>query len=291
MNRSALSRIGGSSVLAAFLTVLLGAPGAEANVVCQNVPQGRLCTAQIDFQRFAQTAYMQQAMSQWCWAASISMIYSYYGYAVSQPRLVQEVYGGIGNIPAMTGYTIAQQLNRAWIDDRGVPFTSQLTGAYDPQFGVRAIGNAQIVNELANERPLVIGARTHAMILTMVQYLDQPTGPNIVSAGVFDPWPGQGARLLQQDEIVPVEFNGSLRFLAAIRVSASSPPPPPPPPTATPDAGVIVISPGTRTDRDTRSSGFRGTAHPAPAAPSGIVMLLGLVPLLRRRRRADPRRN
>lgn len=162
---------------------------------------------------------MSQASSQWCWAASISMVFAFYGHPVSQSRIVTEVYGAPANIPAQAGIVIANELNRAWVDDRGEAFTARLTGAYDAQAGVNTLTNTSIINELDQNHPMVIGARTHAMVLTAIQYYVTPQGPNVVAAGVFDPWPGIGARGLALDELYKQASGGSLLFAATVRIT------------------------------------------------------------------------
>ena len=115
-------RSASASLLVIGLLGLLVVPRAAWGPhYCNNLPQGRICTAEVEFQRFVQTAHMSQRMSQWCWAASISMVFSYLGHPVSQPRIVAEVYGSLLNIP-QPGYLLAQQLNRSWLDDWGRPF-------------------------------------------------------------------------------------------------------------------------------------------------------------------------
>jgi len=187
---------------------------------------------------------MNQMSSQWCWAASISMVYAYYGHPVSQARIVSSVYGSPENIPAMSGFVIANELDRCWVDDSGAAFNSAVTGVYDANAGVFALTDDQIVSELDQDRPLVLGARTHAMVLTAIRYYQTSSGPYIVGAGVFDPWPGVGPRELAMDELYPLHTGGSLRFLATIQVTdlpspdacAGSPPPftPASPPPFTP---------------------------------------------------------
>jgi hypothetical protein len=54
---------------------------------------------------------------------------------------------------------------------------------------------------------------------TAIQYFATPYGPQIVSIGVFDPWPGTGARGLTPAEMMPAHMGGSLRFLATVRVT------------------------------------------------------------------------
>src|SRR4051794_26288549 len=100
--------------LAALFFGLLLHLAASASTTCVQTPAGPLCTAQVDFTRFAQTAFQTQQQTQWCWAASIAMVFSYYGHPVSQSRIVSEAYGGIVNVPALTGSVMAQALNRSW---------------------------------------------------------------------------------------------------------------------------------------------------------------------------------
>lgn len=207
-----------------------GLPGvADARTECQTTPNGRLCITEVDFQQFYVQAYQSQLQSQWCWAASISMVFAHAGYSVEQARIVTEAYGAPENIPALAGIVMAQSLNRNWQDDFGQEFSSRVTGLYDSDAGIYGITNQKIVQELDAGRPLVLGARTHAMVLTAVQYYDTPFGPQVVSAGVFDPWPSVGPRGLDMDEMTARELGGSMRFLASVDIRAingtTSPPP------------------------------------------------------------------
>jgi hypothetical protein len=208
-----------SSQITVIICAALALPRfASAATTCEPAPQGALCTSQVDFMSFAETAFMSQQQSQWCWAASLSMLYAYYQHPVSQSRLVDEVYGGAQNIPA-SSYTIASKLNGCFVDDAGDSFQSILVAAYDAQAGINAISNQQIIAALDQGRPLIIGTRSHAMVLTAIQYYQTPQGPFVVAAGVFDPWPGVGARALETDELSPVESGGSLRLLALPRIT------------------------------------------------------------------------
>jgi len=191
----------------------LSPPAAQAINSCG--PTG--CLAEVSFPQFA-AAYEPQFQSEWCWAASISMLFGYYGHPVNQQRIVSEAYGQPFNIPALSGFVIAQALNRAWVDDRGRRFQANLQAAFDAQAGVAAINNVMIVQALANGHPLIVGARSHATVVTAVSYVPSPLGPNITSVGVFDPWPARGARGLGIDEMTPVPF-GSLMFLALVNIA------------------------------------------------------------------------
>lgn len=146
------------------------------------------------------------------------MVFGYYGHPVSQQRIVAEAYGAPLNMPAVSGFLIAQALNRVWRDDHGQPFQAQLHAAFDAQAGVAAIDNNLVVNAMAQGHPLIVGARGHAVVATAVSYVPGPAGPVIMNVGVFDPWPGRGARSLFPDEMTPVPF-GSLNFVALALVS------------------------------------------------------------------------
>ena len=209
---------GTALAMALWISLLAHSPSALAGTTCQMTANGELCTSEVDFATFAQQAFQTQQASQWCWAASIAMIFSYYGHPVSQERIVTEVYGSAVNMPAQAGVQMAQQLNREWVDDDGMHFSSHLTGAYDAGAGVYNLTNAKIVSELDAERPLLYGNYHHAMVLTAVQYYKTIDGPYIVAAGVFDPWPGSGAHPLTQAELVAAHVGGEMMFLATATI-------------------------------------------------------------------------
>ena len=142
------------------------------------------------------------------------MLFAYHGHPVSQPRIVSEVYGAPVNLPAGYGGNIARQLNRTWKDDNGARFRATLRAAYDSDAGVYLMNNSLLINELDHDRPVVIGAGTHAMVLTAMQYIRTPAGPDVRACGVFDPWPGRGARDLTPAEMLMREKGGVFRFAA-----------------------------------------------------------------------------
>ena len=182
-----------------FLTGLgsgacLGATPSMAAFSCD----AQRCIASVDPTRFTRI-YAAQQMENWCWAASLSMLFGYYGHPVSQQRIVAEVYGGLVDEPA-TSLQVSQQVNRNWIDDFGRPFTARLLAAYDYAYGVNALDNNTIINALVGEHPLLFGNETHATVLTGVEYLPTSvvntpgTEATILNAVMFDPWPGIGER-------------------------------------------------------------------------------------------------
>jgi papain like cysteine protease AvrRpt2 len=120
-----------------------------------------------------------QYQSQWCWAASISNVFKYYGHAVSQRRVVAETYGVVANVPG-TEQAMRGALNRTWTDDSGVQFTVHSDDVYP----------AQAAQELSLRHPLIVTTLGHAMVLTALSYERAPKGSgNVTAAIVRDPWP------------------------------------------------------------------------------------------------------
>ena len=132
------------------------------------------------------------------------MVFRYYGYRVSQTRIVQDTWGGIVNFPAFPGQILAN-LNRPWVDRRGRPFG--VTG------NVYSANPITAADDLAQDMPLIIGTTGHAMVLTALTYVRNQFGNGEVTAAVVrDPWPGRGRRVLSAQE-----WYGT-SFLARIRV-------------------------------------------------------------------------
>ena len=204
-----------------FLTVgTLSSGKVLARSDCGPTPQGLQCVSQVDFNRFVQTAFQTQQQTQWCWAASISMLFNYYGHPVAQERIVRSLYGTTVNLPSGTGWNIASRLNRDWTDDNNKPFESRLTAAYDYDAQVMTLDNAWIVNELDRGRPFIIGTKGHAVVATAVRYQPTQFEPIILAIGVFDPWPGRGARWLDYAEMRAMHLpGGALQFLATVVIS------------------------------------------------------------------------
>lgn len=153
----------------------------------------------------AATVYASQQMDQWCWAASIAMVFRHYGLEIPQERIVAEAWGGVVDMPGGP-HQIMASLNRVWVDGRGRRF--RVDG------DVYTANPATAAQDLANNQPLIIGTRGHAMVLTALRYVRAPNGNGQVTlATVRDPWPGKGRRDLAADE-----WYGTL-LLVRIRVT------------------------------------------------------------------------
>jgi hypothetical protein len=186
---------------------------------CQMIAPGvQGCRAQIALPSVLLAATLQ-GCPEWCWAASVSTVFKFFGHPLDQQTIVMQKYGQVVCMPALTSSQIAQDLSDTWTDQNGTQFTSSLTAAYDAQAGVLAINNAIIINELLHQRPLLYCNTHHAMVITAADYRPNPAGPSIDGIGVVDPWP-PSPRLhpLSPPELIPAHLGGQMTFLAAIRV-------------------------------------------------------------------------
>jgi hypothetical protein len=165
-------------------------------------------------------AIVRQKCPEWCWAASASMIFAMHGHPINQSRIVSTVFGSAACVPAGITARIAGVLSSSWMDDGGSAFQANVIAAFDPANGVNAIDNAIIVNELAQNRPLLYCNTQHAMVVVSVDYYATPMGPNVQEVTVLDPWPySPAAHPLQPVEMVPNLIGGQMTFLAAVQVT------------------------------------------------------------------------
>ena len=118
------------------------------------------CTAGILSEDFDDVAAFQQ-QSEWCWAASIEMVFGYYKHRISQKRIVKETWGSVVNMPGQPAQILAN-LNRNWKDDDGKSFSSS---------GDILTANAYTaVIDLKADRPLIIGALGHATVFNCAYF-------------------------------------------------------------------------------------------------------------------------
>jgi hypothetical protein len=166
------------------------------------------CTAYINSNVLDQTIHDHfQWQSEWCWAASISMIFQYYGHPLAQPEIVQQAYHSIENVPG-TPDAIMRSLNRLWIDDNFRPFSVTARSTVVPLW--------RAAQDLAADHPLIIGTLGHAMVLTAVSYYTDPQGNGTtVGAIVRDPWPTNGIRR----QLSPAELSNTVMLIEVQVVS------------------------------------------------------------------------
>ncbi|MFO0751668.1 MAG: papain-like cysteine protease family protein [Myxococcota bacterium] len=199
--------------------VMTTAPSALAGERCDVDRAGdETCVVGIPSERL-EPVTAQQRMSQWCWAASIAMIFRFHGHPVAQERIVEATYGRIANLPAMDGPTMTEALTRPWHDARGQAFHADVR-VFDTSSGRDEIDSQDVIDELRAERPLLVGTVGHAMVVTAMRYRKTPSGPEVLGVTVRDPWPGAGRRELDWSEMSPtyvaaVSFGGPARSEAA----------------------------------------------------------------------------
>ena len=162
------------------------------------------CEAGIDSGILDVVASDTQHKSQWCWAACIEAVFTYYDHPVPQERIVTEVWGDVVNMPGQPGQILGA-LNRRWKDENDNEFRS-----YASAIGTNAITAAQ---DLAADHPLIIGTLGHAMVLTSLTYLRDVYGRGDVQlAEVRDPWPyNDRHRALSPQEWYMITFAARIR--------------------------------------------------------------------------------
>jgi len=138
-----------------------------------------------EFDYFAETG--RQRGFQWCWVASVQMVLNYHGLRVQQEQIAQRIFGASYDLPANLEQ-ILYALS-GWAPDTRGRFSQIHAVPY-------VLNNSQLVSDLANKWPLVVGfsgnPNGHACVLTAVKYSLAPpvNQPFLLSAIIRDPWPG-----------------------------------------------------------------------------------------------------
>ena len=157
-----------------------------------------------------------QEKSQWCWAASIAMVFARYGHALSQEVIVRQHFGDPAD-RAVAAQVITQLLARPWKDGQGRRFEASARVSRVVERGPEAAYASTMISELASQRPLLIGVAGHAMVLVGIDFerLHATGGVRITGGKVIDPMPGRGVRRLVQEE-------GRPTYVAAVNVLDAS---------------------------------------------------------------------
>lgn len=199
------------SALAAFATLVLALP-AQAEEKCATPDTNGVsqCRAGLPAERVRALAVVQE-QPQWCWAASISMIFAHHGYTVRQEEIVKDGYGVAADLPAPSGQAMTNALSRAWVDEHDRPFQGKAY-ASDSLARQYQVSDQKVLAELASGNPLLIGAMGHAVVLVGLRYERSAKGNvRIIGGTVIDPQPGRGVRPLLAGEMHPT-------YVAAVQV-------------------------------------------------------------------------
>lgn len=187
-------------VLAAWL-LLAGSASAQLQCGPEDAAGTRRCVAGLapDLVRQMQAT---QLKSQWCWAASLQMIFARYGYAVPQEEIVERLYGGAHDLPVRTS-DVTPLVARDWFDLGGKGFSARVVphAVMHPTL----TGHRRILQALADQHPLLLVTGRHVVVLVALQFeqVRQGAGLRITGGQVIDPTPGQGVRMLTRDETHP----------------------------------------------------------------------------------------
>lgn len=178
----------------------LAAGAASAGTVCKPTDREGVeeCVAGLPL---AVARQMQQAQgaSNWCWAAVVSMVLQRYGLQVAQREVVEARLGEAAN-EKVTLDDITELLNRSWSDATGQSL--QASAAPLPNWW-RLVGLAapDVLADLHNDKPLVLVAQRHAMVLVQVAYERSGSqAVRLLRATVLDPAAGGGLRSLRPSE-------------------------------------------------------------------------------------------
>jgi len=221
--RQVLAGIAGATVLAparAFAAEECVAAGEEA----------RQCSVGIDIA--VETA--RQRCENWCWAACIQTIFAIHNHDVAQESAVEKIFGSADpNTDCKTGNEpqIIAAINGSWTDAYGFQFnataetlpmsvtavsTSEVNpNETDPSVTAATMATNMfsgddlrvVINELANNNPLILGRMGtvigHAMVVTAMSYVEHSSGwIELTELVVRDPWPESlGLRRLSGEEI------------------------------------------------------------------------------------------
>lgn len=160
----------------------------------------------------------------WCWAATLKMIFAAHGKELSQESIVEQVYGGVVDLP-IDRLSLLQSIDRTYEDRNGDEFdvTAEI---YDLGTGQATIGNDEIIEEFKAKRPIIYCNKSHMVAAYGARYSARgtPFSPNVTVCQVYvaDPWPPRigSYRTLQLCEMVPAFFpGGELTFVATVSVS------------------------------------------------------------------------
>src|SRR5689334_19805056 len=117
-------------LVAACLTLMIfAAMPMRAGTSCHGIPDPRYpglkrCIASVDIDTVEAAPPEPQKMSLWCWAASLSMIYTAAGHPISQESIVIQNFGKIENTTGGDFLTFQDRLSRVYTDDNGDKFRS-----------------------------------------------------------------------------------------------------------------------------------------------------------------------
>ncbi len=141
-------------------------------------------TARINSTMIVATPPESQKMSVWCWAASLSLIFTYEGHPISQEQIIIQNFDSLANAPSGDFLNFEDRLNGEYIDANGKKFTSNAIQVYSV---------ADATHSLIQGFPILFKGIHHAFVQISVTYRQSYQNASIGTVGKFwDPEPGVG---------------------------------------------------------------------------------------------------
>jgi ABC-type bacteriocin/lantibiotic exporter with double-glycine peptidase domain len=197
--------------LSISLAILFAGPAyAEVQKIGPNLYVAGVPSEQFEYYA-APSQAGRQRQTNWCWAATVQMVLNYHGLYVKQEEIVQRIYGAQIDRPASPAQILAAL--SGWAPDTRGRYSSIQASPY-------TISASQIVQDLSNRWPLIVGLKTakgggHAVVLTAIYYsIDQRNNPVFQRVVIRDPWPGHPSR----QELTWTEFQNRLTFMSHVYV-------------------------------------------------------------------------
>ena len=100
-------------------------------------------------------------MSVWCWAASLSLIFTHEGHPISQEQIIIQNFDNPDNAPGGDFLNFEDRLNRDYIDANGKKFTSSAIQVFSTEDAARS---------LSAGFPILFKGIHHAVVQTSLTY-------------------------------------------------------------------------------------------------------------------------
>jgi hypothetical protein len=125
-----------------------------------------------------------QKTSVWCWAACLSLIFTYEGHPISQEQIIIQNFDSLENAPAGDFLNFEDRLNGEYIDANGKKFTSGATQIFL---------SGEATRSLIDGFPILFKGIHHAFVQISVTYRHTFENGYVGMVGTFwDPEPGVG---------------------------------------------------------------------------------------------------
>ncbi len=163
------------------------------------------CVARINSTMVIASPPEIQKMSVWCWAASLSLIFTAEGHPISQEQIISQNFDSLGNTPSGDFLNFVDRLNREYTDANGKKFISSSMQIFSTEDAARS---------LSEGFPILYASTHHAIVQTSMTYSHNFNGFYMMKTGVFwDPAPGGGSSGYSSVGYVSRQFSGTDIYL------------------------------------------------------------------------------